>query len=384
MELTVLGSGAAYPGPLRGASATALRLEHGETWIFDCGEGTQTQLMKSRTRTGKISKIFVSHLHGDHVYGLPGLLCTLSLNCSAPPGQQGQCVEIFGPVGLRLYLRVALRVCSSELMFPFTVHELQPTGDQSPPAGLPDAVLTACCPPPHLQERPGRTLCPDPESDLYSLLQDERVAVTAFKLFHRVPSFGFCIQETDRPGRLRVELLKQLGVKPGPVYGRLKSGLSVRLEDGRVLAASEVVEPAVRGRRVCVLGDCSGLVGEGGRKACQGADLLVHEATLEDGLRKKAEERGHSTPGGAAALARDCGVHTLLLTHFSQRYRPPGAPGVVGTGEGPPGEGGDDVLELKRQAELVLQGTHTRVILAEDFLTLPIPLRKHSDPQTPD
>ncbi|XP_072527983.1 zinc phosphodiesterase ELAC protein 1 [Salminus brasiliensis] len=373
MDVTVLGSGSAFPGPLRGASALALRLQQGEIWLFDCGEGTQTQLMKSSLRAGKITKIFISHLHGDHVYGLPGLLCTLSLNCNAPPGQQGQCVEIFGPVGLRLYLRVALRVCSSELLFPFTVHELEPTGDQSPPTGLLDPTLTACCPQLHPQERPGRTLRPDPESDCYSLLEDERIVVKAFRLFHRVPSFGFSVQERERPGRLRVELLKQLGLKPGPVFGRLKMGESVTLEDGRVLGPVEVLEPAVRGRKVCVLGDCSGLVGDGGRRACKGADLLVHEATLEDGMQEKAAERGHSTPSMAVAVAQDCSAHTLLLTHFSQRYKPAGGPG----------EGRDDVLELKRQAELALRGTDTCVVLAEDFLTLPVPLQKHREPQNP-
>ncbi|XP_037387185.1 zinc phosphodiesterase ELAC protein 1 [Pygocentrus nattereri] len=367
MEVTVLGSGSAFPGPLRGCSAVVLRLPRGDCWLFDCGEGTQTQLMRSSVRAGKISKIFISHLHGDHMYGLPGLLCTLSLNCSVPPGQQGERVEIFGPVGLRLFLRVALRVSSSELMFPFTVHELEPTRDQSPPTGLLDPELTACCPQHHPQEQPGRTVRLDVESNCYTLIEDEQVVVKAFRLCHRVPSFGFSIQERDQPGRLRVELLKEMGLKPGPLFGRLKNGESVTLEDGRVLGPSEVLEPATRGRKVCVLGDCSGAVGEGVHGVCEGADMLVHEATLEDGLQEKAVEHGHSTPSMAAAVARDCGAHTLLLTHFSQRYKPAGGPG--GTG--------DDVLKLKRQAELALQGTNTCVILAEDFLSLPIPLRKH-------
>lgn len=147
------------------------------------------------------------------MFGLPGLLCTLSLNCSAPPDQQGEAVEIFGPVGLRLFLRIALRVSSTELRFPFTVHELEPSGAQCPPSGLLDPALTACCPQCHPQEQPGRAVRLDPETDGYALVEDEQVVVTAFRLFHKVPSFGFCVQEKDRPGRLRVELLQELGTK---------------------------------------------------------------------------------------------------------------------------------------------------------------------------
>lgn len=139
------------------------------------------------------------------------------------------------------------------------------------------------------------------------------------------------------------------------------------LDSGCVLTASEVLEPAPKGRKVCVFGDCSAALGEGFKRACQGADVLVHEATLEDGQHEKAVEYGHSTPSMAAAVALACGAHALVLHHFSQRYKPATLRR----------DGEDDVTELKRQAELVLQGSRTEVILAEDFLTLPIALKKN-------
>ncbi|KAJ8262713.1 hypothetical protein COCON_G00151700 [Conger conger] len=367
MDLTFLGTGSAYPSPHRGASALVLRTE-GDCWLFDCGEGTQTQLMKSQLKAGRISKVFITHLHGDHLFGLPGLLCTISLNLSPSPTQPPACVDVYGPRGLRHFLRVALSLSGSQLLFPYAVHELQPTADQCPPESQPaDAPEASATESRHPQERPGRTIPLDVARDCYPLLEDERFVVVAFRLFHRLPSFGFSVQERDRPGRLNTQLLRDLGVKPGPVYGRLKSGESVTLESGRVVTPDEVLEEAIPGRKVCVLGDCSALVGDGPLQACRGADVLVHEATLGDGHRERAVEHGHSTPKMAAAVARACRARKLVLHHFSQRYKPLS----LGT------EGGeDDVAELRRQAEEALQDTGTEVVLADDFLTIPIPIKR--------
>ncbi|KAM8886078.1 zinc phosphodiesterase ELAC protein 1 isoform 2-T2 [Spinachia spinachia] len=317
MDVTFLGTGSAYPSPQRGASALVLRSE-GDCWLFDCGEGTQTQLMKSPLRAGRITKVFISHLHGDHLFGLPGLLCTVSLNTNTNPEQQQQQqragrVDIYGPRGLRHFLRVALGLTGSQLLFPYAVHELEPTTDQSPKEGQ----LSA--------------------------------------------------EERDRPGRLRTELLKELGLKPGPLYGRLKAGQPVTLESGRVLLSREVLEEAVPGRKVCIFGDCSAVLGEGALRLCHQADVLVHEATLGDEQREKAVDHGHSTPGMAAAVARACGARRLVLHHFSQRYKP-----CSQRREGDE----DDVSELKRQAERALRDSGVEVTLAEDFLTLPVPLRR--------
>lgn len=160
-----------------------------------------------------------------------------------------------------------------------------------------------------------------------------------------------------------------LGVKPGPVYGRLKAGEAVTLEDGRVILPSEVLEEPTPGRKVCILGDCSSVLGERPLMLCHGADILVHEATLANEHREKAMDHGHSTPEMAAAVARACCARRLVLHHFSQRYKPLGA-----QKEGAK----DDVSELKRQAEEALQDSSVEVVLAEDFLALSIPIRTNT------
>lgn len=366
MDVTFLGTGSAYPSPHRGASALVLRAE-GDCWLFDCGEGTQTQLMRSQLRAGRITKVFISHLHGDHLFGLPGLLCTVSLNTSPDSQQKPSCVDIYGPRGLRNFLRVTLGLTGSQLLFPYAVHELEPTADQSPEEGRLSMEATAERGPLHPQEQPGRTILLDVSSECYHLFEDGKFVVKAFRLFHRIPSFGFCIKERDRPGRLKTELLKELGLKPGPLYGRLKIGEPVTLENGRVILPSEVLEEASPGRKVCIFGDCSSALGDGPLRLCDGADVLVHEATLGNEHREKAVDHGHSTPEMAAAVARACRARRLVLYHFSQRYKPCS---LLKDGDE------DDVSELKRQAEDALQDSGVEVTLAEDFLTLPIPLKR--------
>lgn len=156
-------------------------------------------------------------------------------------------------------------------------------------------------------------------------------------------------------------------MKPGPLYGRLKAGEPVTLESGRVVLPCEVLEDAIPGRKVCILGDCSSILGEGPFVLCKGADILVHEATLANKHREKAVDHGHSTPEMAAAVARACRVRRLVLYHFSQRYKPCC---LYKDGDE------DDVSELKREAEEALQDSGVEVTLAEDFLTLQIPLKR--------
>ncbi|NWT10770.1 RNZ1 protein, partial [Vireo altiloquus] len=207
LDVTFLGTGSAYPSPSRGASALVLRRE-GQCWLFDCGEGTQTQLMRSHLRAARITKIFITHLHGDHFFGLPGLLCTLSLQSSPDPSKPP--VDIYGPVGLRSFLWRSLELSHSQLLFPYTVHELVPTQDQCPAEEFKDfSGWDREQEPP--QGPPGRLLHPDPGEDSYLLVEDEQLVVRAFRLFHRIPSFGFMLEEKPRPGRLNVQKLRDLG-----------------------------------------------------------------------------------------------------------------------------------------------------------------------------
>ncbi|CAO2594403.1 Zinc phosphodiesterase ELAC protein 1 [Lemmus lemmus] len=322
MDVTFLGTGAAYPSPTRGASAVVLRCE-GECWLFDCGEGTQTQLMKSQLKAGRITKIFITHLHGDHFFGLPGLLCTISLQSGSVVTRQP--IEIYGPVGLRDFIWRTMELSHTELVFPYVVHE----------------------------------------ENSYCLVDDEQFVVKAFRLFHRIPSFGFSIVEKKRAGKLNAQKLKDLGVPPGPAYGKLKNGISVVLDNGVTISPQDVLKKPMVGRKICILGDCCGVVGDGGVKLCFEADLLIHEATLDDSQMDKAKEHGHSTPQMAATFAKLCRAKRLVLTHFSQRYKP-----IALAREGET----DGIAELKRQAESVLD--LQEVTLAEDFMVIGIPIRK--------
>ncbi|XP_005995229.1 zinc phosphodiesterase ELAC protein 1 isoform X1 [Latimeria chalumnae] len=363
MDLTFLGTGSAYPSPSRGASALVLRYE-GDCWLFDCGEGTQTQFMKSQLKAGRICKIFITHLHGDHLFGLPGLLCTVSLQASSNVNKQ-QPVDIYGPVGLRKFLRMSMEISQPQLLYPYAVHEIVPTRDQCPAEEFRE--LSVQEEGLHPQEVLGKTISLSPGENSYTLIDNEQFLVKAFRLYHRIPSFGFVVEEKERPGKLQVQKLKELGIPPGPLYGKLKNGESIVLENGVTVSPSAVLEESIPGRKVCLLGDCSGVLDEAALKLCHGADVLVHEATLDDSQMDKAKEYGHSTPSMAAAFAKSCRAEKLILSHFSQRYKPSS---VIGDGGGDD----DDVTELKRQAELVFDCKE--VTLAEDFMVIEIPMKK--------
>ncbi|CAD7685041.1 unnamed protein product [Nyctereutes procyonoides] len=309
MDVMFLGTGAAYPSPTRGASALVLRCE-GECWLFDW----------------RITKIFITHLHGDHYFGLSGLLCTISLQSGSVVTKQP--IEIYGPAGLRDFIWRTMELSHMELVFPYVVHELVPTADQCPTEEQKEFM----------------------HENSYLLVDDEQFVVKAFRLFHRIPSFGFSDVEKKRPG---------------PAYGKLKNGISVVLENGVTISPQDVLKKPIVGRKICILGDCSGVVGDGGVKLCFEADLLIHEATLDDAQMDKAKEHGHSTPQMAAAFAKLCQAKRLVLTHFSQRYKP-----VALAREGE----ADGIVELKKQAESVLD--LQEVTLAEDFMVIGTPIKK--------
>ncbi|HEV8631688.1 MAG TPA: ribonuclease Z [Thermoanaerobaculia bacterium] len=274
MELTFLGTGSAMPTRQRNVVAAALRLpERRELWLFDCGEATQHRLLQTPLRPPQIRRIFLTHLHGDHLYGLPGLLTSLSMLGVEEP------VELYGPAGLEGFVLGGLRVAQAGLTFSLTVHELG--------AG--------------------------------ALVDAGGVAVRCLPLEHGVPCFGFRVEEAPRPGSFDAERAAALGVAPGPAFGILKAGGSVVLADGREVRGEELVGPEQPGRVLALLGDtrpCDAAV-ELGRDA----DLLVHEATFGQGRAAMAAERGHSTAVEAAEVARRAGARRLVITHFSARYQ---------------------------------------------------------------
>jgi ribonuclease Z len=269
-----LGTGAGKPTNNRNVTSIALNLlpERGTCWLFDCGEGTQQQLLKTSLKISKFDKLFVTHLHGDHIFGIPGLLTSRSYGGSSRP------FTVYGPPGIREFVEIGLRISQSHIDYELDIVEYSE----------------------------GTVFC------------DDSFTVTAGKLEHRIDSYGFRITEHDRTGSLDVEALKRIGIRPGPVLGMLKRGETVTLEDGRVIHGTDYVAPSIRGRKVAVLGDTR--YTRQSLELARGADLLVHEATFGSEHADLAESYYHSTAEQAARIAAEAGARRLVLTHISSRY----------------------------------------------------------------
>jgi len=287
-----------------------------ESWMFDCGEGTQIQLQKSKLKAGKISKVFITHLHGDHLFGLPGLLCTISQN-----DQRDEPVDIYGPEGIGTYLNTALGVSRTQLNFQYIVHELIPTADMY--VELQEAMCNVSSEYELLAERqPAATRIESQIQDgipVWDLGRRGSIMVKACRVAHRVPSFSFIICEDDQPGNINSKKCISLGLKPGPEYSLLKRGESVTLTNGTMIRPEDVCESAKPGRRVVINGDSSD--SSEVATVTGHCNLFVHEATLEEAMKAKCVEKGHSTPAMAAKFAQLANAKFLYLTHFSQRYR---------------------------------------------------------------
>uniref|UniRef100_A0A0B6Z9S2 Uncharacterized protein n=1 Tax=Arion vulgaris TaxID=1028688 RepID=A0A0B6Z9S2_9EUPU len=313
LELTFLGTASAVPTPIRCVSCVGLRHDVG-IWLFDCGEGSQMQLMKSSLKPGKVNKIFITHLHGDHLYGLPGLLCTISQN-----NQREEPLEIYGPVGLRHYLCTSLAASRSEICFKFIINELQHLPFQLPDNNMDWPLEASSSAPFHPSELPGRIITAD-DSQIWHLYSDPKLTVMAVWVKHRLPCFSFVVREAEKSGKLDAGKLKSLNVPPGPLYAKLKAGEAVTLESGKVITPEEVVGSPSPGRTLVISGDSS----DSSQlfKIAKGATVLVHEATLENSLKEQCVQNGHSTPDMTATLAKELDAKMLILTHVSSRYKP--------------------------------------------------------------
>jgi ribonuclease Z len=270
LDLVFLGTSGSVPTAQRAPSALLLR-RGGERLLFDCGEGTQRQLLRSSVGLPELPEVFVSHFHADHYLGLPGMLKTFALRGRQLP------LTVYGPRGLK-DLFSTLRRVFGRLPYGLELVEL-----------LPGDVL---------------------ERSDYNLV--------TFAVAHAVESLGFALVEHPRPGRFDVAAADALGVPSGPERGLLQAGESVQLPDGSVVTPDEVLGPPRPGRRVVLSGDTaySPLVLE----AARGAEVLVHEATFLDEERERAGETAHATALEAAELAREAEVGLLALTHLSNRY----------------------------------------------------------------
>jgi ribonuclease Z len=278
LEIYFLGTGAGMPSKERNVSAIVLNLlaEVNSFWMFDCGEGTQQQILRSPVRTSKLEKIFITHLHGDHIYGIPGLLTSRSY-------QGGDTsLTVYGPVGTELFIRTALEVSQAHLTYELKIVEFAPK-----------------------------------EQEL--LLEDREFAVYMAPLVHRVNSYGFRIVEKPQQGSLQADKLRELGISSGPLLGKIKQGMDIMMDDGKVLRAKDFIGPPVPGRIITILGDTQPCLYS--LELARDADVLVHEATFSEEKKQLAVAYDHSTTIDAARTARDAGAQALILTHISSRYQ---------------------------------------------------------------
>ena len=270
LSVTFLGTGGAVPSVDRNVSSLAVARE-GETLLFDCGEGTQRQMMRYGVSFA-FREMFFTHYHADHVLGIPGLLRTLGLQDRTAP------MVLYGPRGAARQLGTYVSLGADKPKFPVEIVEVKP-GDR---------------------------------------LQRPDYDIVVFPTEHRGETVGYALAERDRLGRFDPERARALGIPEGPMWGQIHRGHPVELPDGRVVAASELVGPARPGRTVVYTGDTrptSATV-----EAARGADLLIHEATFGSDEAARARETGHSTAAEAAGVAVSAGVRRLMLTHISQRY----------------------------------------------------------------
>lgn len=275
MEVVFLGTGAGVPAKERNVTGIALKLleERGTVWLFDCGEATQHQILHTSIRPRKIEKIFITHLHGDHIFGLPGLLGSRSF-------QGGETsLEIYGPTGIKEFIEVALKVSQTHLRYDIHITEIE--------EGI--------------------------------VFEDDLFKVICAKVEHGITSYGYRIIEKDLPGALLVEKLKEEGILPGPIYQKIKQGETVVTDDGRVINGKDYLASPKKGRIAAIIGDTRFC--EKSIELARDADILIHEATFSGEDGELAYDYFHSTTTQAATIASTANVKKLLLTHISSRYQ---------------------------------------------------------------
>ncbi|KAH7931236.1 Metallo-hydrolase/oxidoreductase [Leucogyrophana mollusca] len=374
LNVTFLGTASAQPSTTRNHSALALRLG-GDVWLVDCGEATQHQIQRSPVKMGKIQKIFITHTHGDHIFGLLPLLAS-RLNGAGGTAdgaddprahvsaESDPPLEIYGPLGTRAYVRNGLTYSHTLLGAPYVVHELRFPADPI------DGDYTSL--PPHPTESPHGRNIPQINGVWSDVYRDDILSVSAAPILHSVPCVGYVITEAPVPGKMDpgkyIPDLKRTKT-PMSVMSRLQQGESVELSDGTVLHGP----PKRPGRKLVILGDTydpSPIA-----DIAASPDLLIHEATnahlpgIDENTKPddtfeiveaRARSRGHSTPQMAGAFARRIGARKLVLNHFSPRYA-----------------GNDDVDEGSGNVMTAIAGLAGRefkgdIVCARDFMSFDV------------
>jgi len=303
LNVVFLGTAGSIPTPQRSLPAIAIKRKS-ELVLFDCGEGLQRQMIKAGVSFHRKTKVFITHMHGDHVLGLPGLLQTMSLM------NREKKLEIYGPPGIEAFIKAIHETVQFVLTFSIYVKEIEKAG----------------------------VVCDEKEYEVQAIWVD-----------HFIPTLAYALVEKSRPGKFYPEKARFLGVPEGPLWSKLQQSSAVELPDKRTVKPEDVLGPPRPGRKIVYTGDTKptkNLV-----KFARGADLLIHEATLDDELFEKAQEEGHSTPGEAAKTAKKAKAKWLVLTHISARYK--------------------DTSPLLEQAKKIF----SRVDVAEDFMKVDLPLQ---------
>ncbi len=270
LDVIFLGTSGSIPTRKRSLPSVVIRRE-GEIILFDCGEGTQRQITTAKLSSVKISRVFLTHMHGDHVLGLPGLIQSMALLGRI------QHLEIYGPPGTSSFLEAIRLTVPHQTSFPISVHEVS------------DGIV-------------------------YNQL---KYRVMATWVDHSIPSLAYSFIEKPKPGHFKPTIAEKLGVPKGPLWKKLQMGEIVEI-DGRKVDPSTVVGPPRPGIKIAYSGDtrpCKTF-----KKLAEGSDIVIHESTFDNSRKDKAKEYGHSTAQQAAQIANEVKASRLILTHISPIY----------------------------------------------------------------
>ena len=271
LAVTILGNNSAVPAFDRHPTSQVVTLD-GNNYLVDCGEGTQIQMINYKIRRARISHVFISHLHGDHYFGLIGLITSFNLL------NHQQELHVFGPSPLKEIIELQLKVADTQLCFPLHIHSI---------------------------EGPS------------TLLDDEKITVRCFRTNHRIECYGFVFNQKKRLRQLDPVKAESYNI-PVQYFNRLKDGEDYTREDGSIVRNEWVTNPGNPGKTYAFCADTK--YDEAIQPHIQGADLIYHETTYLDVFRERAEERFHSTTKQAALIAKKAGVKKMLIGHFSSKY----------------------------------------------------------------
>jgi len=311
MKVIFLGTSSGMPTLKRNVSSIALVfINKNKLWLWDCGEGTQQQIQKTSLKLSKLEKIFISHLHGDHVFGLPGLLASRGLR----GGKNQQKVRIFGPEGLDKYLKETLNITKTYIPYEIEI-EIIPTNLS---AGI--------------------------------IWEDEEYIVQYTEVNHNIKTYAYSVEEKKGKSHFLIDKARRLNIPPGPIYHTLKEGEAVELPNGRIFQGKDFVSEIRKGRKIVFCGDttyCENLL-----HLAKGANLLIHETTFSRQEEDLAKRNFHSTTTIAARVAKETQVKKLIITHISPRY----------------GSSNNKLAITEKELLAEAQSVFPETILAEDFM----------------